>query len=195
MSTTTASPLPLEDWDPSLSHVIEDMKGRPLNVHSLLANHPALLRAWWDFRNYSVAGGDLGARGGELVILRTAVHLKAWYEWGSHVDRGLACGLSMEEIDRVKRGPLDEAWSEADRLLLQAVDELFAEQAISAETQSELAKHYSVRELMDIMAIHGMYVILGCMINTWGLELDAHVQARLPEETTKESFEAEFPRK
>ena len=42
------------------------------------------------------------------------------------------------------------------------------------------------------MAIHGMYVILGCMVNTWGLELDAHVQDKLPEGITKEAFEADY---
>ena len=41
---------------------------------------------------------------------------------------------------------------------------------------------------MDVIAIHGMYVTLACMINTWGLELDAHVRERLPESMTRENF-------
>ena len=55
-------PLPLKQWDQSLQHVLDDMQGRPLNVHSLMANHPEFLNAWWDYRNYSVGGGNPARR-------------------------------------------------------------------------------------------------------------------------------------
>ncbi len=188
------APLPVSDWDDSLSHVIEDMQGQPLNVHSLMANHPELLKAWWDFRNYSVVGGDLGKRRGELVILRVAMHMKSWYEWGSHVERALACGLTLEEIERVKQEAHAPGWAPGDVLLIKAVDELITNHAISPGTLTELYQHYSPRQVMDVIAIQGMYVTLGCMINTWGLELDEDVLKKLPESVSKEQFETEFPR-
>ena len=95
-------PLPPEDWDSSLQHIIEAMKGQPIQIHCLLANHPTLLQAWWNYRMHSVRGGDLEQRDCELVILRVAVHMRAWYEWAAHVDRGLAAGLSLEEIKNLK---------------------------------------------------------------------------------------------
>ena len=82
-------PLPLPEWDDSLERVLDDMDGQPLNVHGLMANHPDLLNAWWDYRNYSVRGGALDQRDCELVILRVAVHMRNWYEWAAHVDRAL----------------------------------------------------------------------------------------------------------
>ena len=188
------APLPVSDWDDSLSHVIEDMQGQPLNVHSLMANHPELLKAWWDFRNYSVVGGDLGKRRGELVILRVAIHMKSWYEWGSHVERALVCGLTLEEIERVKQTAQAPGWAPDDMLLLKAVDELITNHAIAPGTLAELYQHYSPKQVMDLIAIQGMYVTLGGMINTWGLELDKQVLETLPESVTKEQFETEFPR-
>jgi len=187
-------PLSVEQWDDSLKPIVDDMKGRPINVHRLMANHPDLLKAWWSFRDYSVAGGALGRRSGELVILRVAVHMKAWYEWGSHVERGLACGLSLEEIERVKEGGDAAGWKTADALLLRAVDELVAGHSLSKGLQAELAGFFSPKQIMDLIAIHGMYVILGCMINTWGLELDEHIAAKLPDAVTREQFEQQFPR-
>lgn len=183
-------PLPLAEWDESLQRVVDDMNGRPLNVHSLMANHPALLDAWWDFRNYSVQGGELSQRDCELVILRVAVHMKSWYEWGSHVDRGLAAGLSQEEIDRVIDGPDARGWTERDATLIAAVDELVDDRGISASTLGNLSSHFSSKQVMDIIAIHGMYITLGCMINTWDLALDEHIRSRLPEGTSREEFEA-----
>ena len=100
--------LPPSDWDGSLSPVLDAMNGRPLNVHGLIANHPALLKAWWDLRMHVVKASELDARAAELVILRTAVHAASQYEWLSHVDRGHAAGLTLEEIERVmeRRMPL-----------------------------------------------------------------------------------------
>ena len=132
-------PLPLDQWDKSLSHVIDDMSGHPLNVHSLMANHPDLLNAWWDYRNYSVRGGALTQRDCELVILRVAAQMKNWYEWACHVDRGLASGLSVEEIQRVREGPDAPEWSDHDAILLRCVDELLEERVISSATQEKLA--------------------------------------------------------
>ena len=85
-------PLPPSQWDPSLQHIIDEMQGRPINLHRLLANHPALLKAWWTYRMYAVHGGSLELRETEILILRVAVHMRAWYEWAAHVDRGLATG-------------------------------------------------------------------------------------------------------
>jgi len=187
------APLPTPDWDPSLAHIIADMNGDPINVHRLMANHPALLEAWWSFRNYSVDGGDLGRRKAELVILRTAARLRAWYEWGAHVDRALAVGISLDEIERVKDGGDAPGWDEEESVLLSAVDELFDDKRVSPKTLTDLRRFYTSRQVMDVMAIHGMYVILGSMINTWGLELDERIQEKLPSTVTREAFEAEFP--
>jgi alkylhydroperoxidase family enzyme len=185
-------PLPPGEWDASLASIIADMDGRPLAVHGLMANHPGLLEAWWDIRKYTIAGGDLGQRNAELVILRVAVHMKSWYEWGSHVQRGLAAGLTEAEIERVKSGPGDPEWSESDRQLLQAVDELFADRCLSARTKVALAEHFSDRQVLDVIVIHGAYVILGCMLNSWPVELDQQVAAVLPKGCTRERFEREI---
>ncbi|WP_188751900.1 carboxymuconolactone decarboxylase family protein [Marinobacterium zhoushanense] len=194
-SNRPLDPLPTEHWDSSLIQVIEDMKGDPINVHKLMAHNPALLNAWWDFRNHSVNGGALGKRLGELVILRVAIHMRAWYEWGSHVERGLACGLTLEEIERIKAEPRPEQWSDKEYLLLLAVDELITRHGLSPELLAKLQDCYSDAELMDLIAIHGMYVILGCMINTWGLELDEHVREKLPPGITRDGFESQVPSK
>lgn len=182
-------PLPSQEWDESLSEVLDDMNGQPLNVHGLMANHPQLLNAWWNYRNYSVNGGDLPQRDRELVILRVAFHTGAWYEWASHVDRGQRVGLSVDEINRVTNGPCVPGWTAREVTLLTAVDELVSQRAISARTQKDLAAHFSGNQVMDIIVIHGMYITLGCMINTWGLELDEQVKQRLPDGVSRDSFE------
>ncbi len=177
-----------ENWDPSLNFIIEEMNGSPLNVHKLLAKHPKLLKAWWNFRNYSVEGGDLGRRHGELVILRVASYLKSWYEWSSHVDRSLKVGISLTEIQNVNKILNPNDWSEKEFLLLNAVDQLIEDKELSKINYKKLSVHFSDQQIMDLIAIHGMYLILGCMINIWGLPLDNDIQERLPASITEETF-------
>lgn len=184
-------PLPLAQWEPPLQHVIDDMQGQPLNIHALMARQPGLLDAWWKYRKYIVSGGDLAHRDAELVILRVAAKLRVWYEWASHVDRGLQAGLAMDEIEQVKVGPSASNWSPHEVVLLRAVDQLIDHHAIDQDTQHQLALHYTEKQVLDIISIQGVYRTIACMVNTWDPELDAHVADRLPDAVTRTAFEDE----
>ncbi len=190
-SNAQLTPLHVSRWDSSLDAIAQDMDGNPINVHKLMANHPRLLSAWWNFRNHSVTGGDLGRRNAELVILRVAAHLRSWYEWASHVDRALACGVTLAQIERVKQ-PIDpQHWPAGEYQLLKSVDELIKTKNLAPASYAALRHHYDDNQIMDIIAIHGMYIILGCMLNVWQQELDQHIADRLPASVTRESFAAD----
>ena len=184
--TLNVTPLAVDEWDTSLDGILKDMRGRPLNVHKLLANHPALLGAWWNIRNHAVNGGELEQRHRELIILRVAVHMKSWYEWASHVERGLKVGLSIDEIERVRQGEIEKGWDIADALILLATDECFLKRKVSAGTRKRMRGLFTSAQLLDLVAIYGVYVILGTMINTWGLELDDFIE--LPPEESEDTW-------
>lgn len=190
---TDLQTLPIKEWDERLIPVLRDMRDCPLNVHKLLANQPALLEAWWQFRNYAVAGGSLDKRCLELVILRTAVHTGAWYEWAAHVERGLKSGLTIEEIERILDNPGSPAWADSDALLLQAVDQFAADQMLRPETRDALSHFLDDRQLLDLIAIQSVYLMLGSLLNTWDVDLEAQVQQALPDSVTRERFEAARP--
>ena len=181
--------IPTDAWERSLSHIVDDMSGNPLNVHGLLANNPDLLKAWWPLRKYLVSGGSLDKRNAELVILRTAVHACNWYEWASHVVRGLDSELSLTEIERVMVGPGHPDWAEPDALLLLAIDELVIRGALDPETVENLESHFGRKAILDLVALHSMYVMLGNMLNTWEVVLDKHVADSLPDTVTQDRFE------
>ena len=184
------APLAMELWPADLDQINKDMKGAPINVHKLMAHNPDLLKAWWDFRNHSVAGGTLGPVLGELVILRVAVHLGSWYEWASHVDRAIRLGMPSSQVNAVLQQEIGPDWSEAEGLILRAVDDLLVHRKITDVTRAALERHYSTAQIMDIVAIQGMYMILGSMIDIWGLPLDATTAARLEGVIHYDSFVA-----
>ncbi len=181
---TKLTALPTADWDPELADVISAMNNRPLNVHKLIANNPALLKAWWPLRQYIVSGGSLGTRNAEVVILRTAMHMRNTYEWASHVERGLAAGLAADDIDKIGARE-SSGLADKDALLVAAVDELVAHQRLRAASLAALAVHFRQDQLVDLIAIHSTYTMLGYLLNTWPVELDEHVSSALPEDSLR----------
>ena len=181
-------PLAITEWDVSLQHVIDDMQGRPLHIHCLLANHPDLLKAWWNYRMHSVRGGDLTQRDCELVILRVAVHMEAWYEWAAHVVRGMAAGLSLKEIDRVAAGPAAPGWNRHDAALLESVDQLIADHRVDSETLDTLGEFLSDKQILDVISLQGMYVSIACIIGSFGIEVEDYIAQQLPDSVDEQSF-------
>lgn len=188
MNRELPAPLAPADWADQLSGILQDMQGKPLNVHRLMANHPELLAAWWPFREHAVRGGMLGPRGAELLILRVAVHMQSWYEWAAHVDRALQVGVDMDTIGALLQPLRDADWPDGEAALLRAVDELTYDHAIQDSTREMLELHYSTRQIMDLVAIHGMYLILAAMIRTWRLPLDEDIAERIAHCTDEQNF-------
>ena len=193
--TDSIRPLPTSDWDPSLAPIVDAMRGAPLNVHGLLANHPALLAAWWPLRMHSVKGGTLGERENEIVILRTAVHLECWYEWASHVVRGRDAGLAEDEIEAIISDAGNHQWQESDRLLITAVDELAVNHSVHAATRAELSRYYTDVQLLDVIAVHSVYTMLGKLLNTIDIPIDEQVRQRLPGSVSRHSFVEKLQRR
>ena len=152
--TARIPPLAETEWSEEQRKLLKYAyrEGRFYNVIGTMARH-------WDA---SKALGQMGAhvlgptsrlpaRDRELLILRTAWLCQAEYEWAQHVQIGLKAGLERNEIDRVKRGADDPDWAAFDATLLQAADELHAQQRISDTTWLELSTIYDQLQLMDVV--------------------------------------------
>lgn len=165
------SPLPPDRWDASLAPVLADL-GTPLNIHNVIARHPALMLSYVDFRNHVVKGSSLTPRQREIVILRVAHLTRAAYEWEHHVVRGRAAGLSDAEIARVRDGAAAEGWSHQEGLLLAAVDDMLARTEIARPTWAAMCAAFSDEVLLDIVFTVGTYHILSTILNTVGVPME-----------------------
>ena len=138
-----------------------------------LVNNPPAFAAFMPWGRY-VLGPDstLGARERELVVLRIGWLCRSGYEWTQHVRVGARCGLTPEEMERIKAGPADPAWSERDAALLQAADDLHTDQFIGDATWALLKAHYDDRACTDVVFTAGQYTQVCMMLNTFGVPLD-----------------------
>ena len=97
-------------------------------------------------------------------------------------------GISVKQIQNINKRLDPNDWSDKEFLLLSAVDQLIENKRLSKAQYKKLSSYFSEQQIMDLIAIHGMYLILGCMINIWGLPLDDDIQKRLPSSVNKKSF-------
>jgi 4-carboxymuconolactone decarboxylase len=153
--------------------------GPTQNIFRTLARHPGLFRKWMPFGG-KLLNGKLPARERELAILRVGWLCSADYEWGQHVPIGRRAGLTDEEIARIPAGPSDPAWSELDRAVLAATDELHASAYVSDETWATLAEAFDDKQLIELVMSIGHYHLVSFALNTFGVEREEGVVG-LPE--------------
>lgn len=151
-----------------------------LNIFLTLVRHPGLFRRWLPFGG-KLLTGKLPARDRELLILRTAVNCDAEYEWVQHVRIGLASGLTAEEIERIKVGPL--TWEGFDAELLRAADELHEESVISDPTWKALAEQYDEPQLVEVPMVVGHYHMVAFTLNSLGVPVEPTADTSIPLES------------
>lgn len=170
------TPVTDDSWPAEIADMRDGFAGR-LNVYRTMAHHPALLRAWSDFRNHVVLENVLGPERSEVVILRTGVRLGSDYEWNHHVFRGRKVGLDDARILSI-RGPL-EGMAGEDRILCAAVDRLFDAKSLDRATEEALAALVGRQGVLDVMATVAHYSLLGFILNSYAVPLDDDVAAAL----------------
>jgi alkylhydroperoxidase family enzyme len=170
-------PIPPEEWSgeakDALGPVTGGGSGFPaLNIFRTLANYPKLAKRWMVFANHVLGKNSLPAREREILILRIGWLCGAEYEWAQHVVIGKREGLTDKEIENIGAGPDAPGWSELDRTLLRATDELWNDAFISDSTWAALARHLNEQQCMDVVFTVGNYNLVSMALNTFGVQLD-----------------------
>ncbi|MFB6887790.1 carboxymuconolactone decarboxylase family protein [Kitasatospora sp. NPDC056327] len=170
------APLPADRWDErdrALAARVPGVLGPGVpNVVGTLLHHPDLLEALAPFSLFLLTRGRLPQRERELLILSTVFLAGARYEWSRHVPLARSAGLRNEEIRRIPRGPGDPVWSDEDRHLLRAADELHHGARLSEHTWQALAARYDHAGMIEITMLAGHYRMFAYLLNSAGTELD-----------------------
>ncbi|MBW2268656.1 MAG: carboxymuconolactone decarboxylase family protein [Deltaproteobacteria bacterium] len=158
----------------------EEDASSTLNILCTIAHHPTLMGPFLGFASALAMRGVLSRRVSELLALRAAWNCRSAFEWGHHVVFARAAGLEPDEIQRIAVGPDHPDWSEEDRLLLRAADELHARQDLSESTWSGLRRQLSDAQLVEIPFVVGQYTMLSMVANATGVPVEAGLE-RLPD--------------
>lgn len=165
---------PDEEQSALLSKTLLSPGAEPLNLFTTLAHHPLLMKRVNALGGTFMAHGSLGVRVRELVILRVAYRVGSEYERAQHEVIALKVGIDQDELEKVRREPLD-GWSDEERPLLAAVDELCANDDLSDGTWSVLSETWTEAQLLELLVMIGFYRMLGGVLRTARVQVDASV--------------------
>ncbi len=117
----------------------------------------------------------------EIVIDRTCARCRGEYEWGVHVVVfGKTLGIPQETLEATAtKDSTDPLWSDRERLLVRLVDELHDTAQVSDALWADLARHWTIPQLLELLVTVGWYHTISFVANA----------ARVPLET----WAARFP--
>ena len=83
---------------------------------------------------------------------------------------------------RVAEGPEAKGWTPFEAALLRAADELYVNAFVSDATWNTLAARYDQKHLVDTVFAVAEYTMLAAAMNTFGVQPDEGLTARMPVE-------------
>ncbi len=141
-------------------------------VFLVLGRTRRLFWGWLAFAGGLMPGGKLPRRETELVILRVATLTGSDYERSHHESLGRRAGLTPAEIEAVGLGPSAPGWSERERIMLTAVDELHEKRDLSDATWTALRGHLDERLCVEFLLLSGHYEMLATTLSTLRIQPD-----------------------
>ncbi|HEY7440463.1 MAG TPA: carboxymuconolactone decarboxylase family protein [Acidimicrobiia bacterium] len=142
------------------------------NAVGALMHHPALTGPFLVYNSALLRTPALDPRLRELAVLRVAFRTHADYEWAQHVRLAARIGITDEEIDAIAVGADAAGWSDLERDVLAAVDQLVTDYRMNDDTWERLAERLDERQLIELVFVVGTYTGLAMAFNSFGLELD-----------------------
>lgn len=122
-----------------------------------MLRHPQLMIAHTAYAT-QLLKSELTPRHRQLAIIRMGWLCQAPYEWSQHLKNGKNnAGLTTEDAENVIIGPSAEGWVDEDRLIMQAVQELYENAMIADKTWADLAKFLNEKQLLELPLLIGFY--------------------------------------
>ncbi|MDW5612331.1 carboxymuconolactone decarboxylase family protein [Mycobacterium sp. TJFP1] len=156
-------------------HAADPLK---FDIIGLLARHPKMARRFLTFNGWLLQRGELPLRLRELAILRIAHTRRSAFFWGEHTKVATEGGVPEADIARLAEG--NEAFTGADRLVLEATDELLHDGHAEPATWHRLTDELGTHQAMELIFVVGTYAMLAMAFDTWRLPPPAG-SASLPE--------------
>lgn len=140
------------------------------HVLNTFVQHPPLAEPFLRFNRYLLMDSTLPVRLRQIAIMRVTWLRGARYVWSSHLRTSLRNGLSGAEFEPVKTGSGSDYWTEEERVVLQATEQLTADGTLDDAHWAALAQFLNRQQIMDFLFTVSTYAMLGQVCNAIGIE-------------------------
>jgi 4-carboxymuconolactone decarboxylase len=159
----------LRDDAAQLPPLIAPAGREPARTMAVLARQPDLLSPFLGWAAALALHGTLSHRDHELLALRAAYRCGSEFEWVEHTEYAREAGLTDAEIAAVREPSARDSWSERERTLLDATDQLISGFDVSDDTWAVLAAEYDAPALVELLFVVGQYTMLSMVANAAGI--------------------------
>jgi len=173
MTTPRISMLSVDDARTAAASVKMHEATAELNIFRILLKHPHLAKMINAPIMNLIFRGKLDDRLRELIIMRLGWSTGSVYEWTQHWPIALDCGVSEAELLAVRNWPDHDIWSDLDRAILSATDEVVGKGAVMPETWDILATHLETEEeLLEVIATIGTWNMVSQLLRSLSVPLE-----------------------
>jgi len=142
-------PLPeIGSLPPGIREAVESI---PLNVIRMAANAPASFMTFAGFARSILFESQFDTRKRKIAILRVARVTDAHYEWTHHVAIARQCGVTEEQIEKIKTEDPVTSLGDEYNLLCRVADEISRNVRLSDDALEQILDRYGVRESTEII--------------------------------------------
>lgn len=134
------------------------------------AHHPKLADLFSQFNIHLLSTNTLPVKQRQIAIMRTAWICKANYMWSSHLNTTVRCGVEPDIFGPVQAGAEDPYFTEFERAVVRATDELVHDHKISDANWQALMAQWSNEQMLDFMFTVGTYAAVAGVMRSTGVQ-------------------------
>jgi alkylhydroperoxidase family enzyme len=145
-----------------------------INLLRIVYQSPKVGEALAHFVAAEFTGLALSPKLRELLILHTAWHTESEYAWTPHQEIARSVGVTDAQLASIQQDQIQSfAFNVKERKLLQFLARIAASHTLSRDHFEEARKHFSDRELVEIVAVRGFYYSVAMLASVFELESDS----------------------
>ncbi|MCU1252224.1 MAG: hypothetical protein JWQ49_5253 [Edaphobacter sp.] len=144
-----------------------------INLLRIVYQSPKVGEAFAHFFAAEFTGLALSPKLRELLILHTAWHTESEYAWTPHQAIARSVGVTDAQLASIQQDQIQSfAFNVKERKLLQFLSRIATSHTLSRDHFEEARKHFSNRELVEIVAVRGFYYTVAMLASVFELEND-----------------------
>jgi alkylhydroperoxidase family enzyme len=157
-----------------------DARFGPNNILRAMIHSPAAAAGFYHLLNTLAFEHTIDPRYRELMILRLAWRSGSEYIFGQHVRLSRSLKLSEKEILGIREPHLYGGYTELDRAVISAADEMHERAVVVPATWAVLENSFKPHELVELLLGAGLWRMAAAFVNSAQVPLDESI-LRWPE--------------
>jgi alkylhydroperoxidase family enzyme len=130
------------------------------------AHHPMLADLFSQLNVHLLTTNTMPVKQRQIAIMRAAWITDTAFMWSSHLNTSVMVGLSPDMFGPLQVGADDPYFTDFERTVIRATEDLVARQEISTPNWDGLMMEWNNQQMLDFIFTVGTYVTVACVMKS-----------------------------